>query len=250
MDNAFIQALCEIHQGLTRKAPGSDRITHSLIERVRPLLPERPRAADMGCGGGHAALLLAEELAAEVVAVDFYQGFLDELAESLKTRPSRGIVTPRCADMATPGVEAESLDLIWSEGASFTIGTPNALKVWYGLLKPGGVLVLSECSWFDTHPPAEAKAFWDENYAEMMTVGDLVKCAEGLDYAFLHAEALPSEDWWTSYYDPMAARLRETEPNVEPGSAMAEVIRMAWLEQENFRRCSDHFGYTFLALRK
>lgn len=249
MDDAVIKALCLIHENLPRKGPGSDRVALSLIERIKPLLPNRPRAADLGCGNGHSSLLLAERLEADVLAVDFCQAFLDELAESLETRPAAGKVTPRLADMLSPGLEPGSCDLIWSEGAAFAVGTMQAFEEWRPLLAPGGLLVLSECCWFTGSPPPEAKAFWEENYREMGSVGDCIKAAESAGYTFLHAETLPSADWWTTYFDPLAVRLRDLEKEVEPESLLAEVIRRAWVEQDNFRRFSDNFGYLFLVLK-
>ena len=251
MDYAVIEALCLIHENIERKGPGSDRLTQSLIERIRPLLPKRPRAADLGCGNGYCAFLLAEHLGAEVTAVDFCPAFIDELKERLETAPPKaGRIQPKVADMLEPGLEPESIDLAWSEGAAGIAGVRDSLAAWLPLLTPGGVVVFSDLVWFNRQPPEEAKAFFAEPYPGMATVGNQIRTAEDLGYSFLHAELLPSADWWTSYFDPLAGRLREVEPGAEPGSVLAEVIRLAWLEQENFRQHSDHFGYLFLVLKK
>ncbi len=251
MDNAVIDALCLIHENIERKGPGSDPLTRSLIERIKPLLPERPQAADLGCGNGHCAFVLAEELGAEVAAVDFCPAFIDELKARLEKEPPKaGRILPRVADMLEPGLEPESIDLAWSEGAAGIAGVKESLDAWFPLLTPGGIVVFSDLCWFNGQPPQEAVAFFAESCPGMATVGDQIKVAEGLGYSFLHAELLPAADWWTSYFDPLAGRLRELEADVEPGSVLAEVIRMAWVEQENFRRFSDHFGYLFLVLRK
>lgn len=250
MDNAIIEALCLIHEDIERKGPGSDRLTHSLIERIGPLLPERPRAADLGCGNGHCAFVLAEELGAEVTAVDFCPAFIDELKARLgKTPPKVGRIVPKVADMLAPGLAPESIDLAWSEGAVGGVGVRESLEAWLPLLTPGGVVVFSDLCWFNAQPPEEALAFFAEPYPGMATVGNQIRAAEELGYSFVHAELLPAADWWTSYFDPLAGRLRELEPDVEPGSVLAEVIRMAWVEQENFRKYSDSFGYLFLVLK-
>ncbi|MBE0533990.1 MAG: class I SAM-dependent methyltransferase [Rhodospirillales bacterium] len=251
MDHAVIEALCLIHENIERKGPGSDRLTHSLIERIRPLLPECPRAADLGCGNGHGAFVLAEELGADVTAVDFCPAFIDELKARLeKSPPKAGRISPRVADMLEPGLEPESITLAWSEGAIGSVGVREALKAWLPLLTPGGMVVFSDLCWFNRQPPEEALAFFAEPYPGMATVGNQIRTAEELGYNFVHAELLPAADWWTSYFDPLAGRLRELEADVEPESVLAEIIRMAWVEQENFRRHSDHFGYLFLVLKK
>ncbi len=251
MDNSIIDALCRIHEGLSRKGPGSDALTRRLIERIRPLLPEPPLAADLGCGNGYCAFMLAEELEAEVAAVDFCPAFIDELKARLeKSPPKAGRILPRVADMLTPGLEPESLDLAWSEGAVGIAGVRASLEAWHPLLAPGGIVAFSDLCWFNRQPPEEALAFFAELCPGMATVGNQIGTAEELGYSFVHAELLPAADWWTSYFDPLAGRLRELEADVEPGSVLAEVIRMAWVEQENFRRHSDHFGYLFLVLKK
>lgn len=251
MDNPIIDALCRIHEGLSRKGPGSDALTRRLIERIRPLLPERPVVGDLGCGNGHAAFTLAEELAAEVTAVDFCPAFIDELKARLeKSPPEAGSILPRVADMLESGLEPESINLAWSEGAIGSVGVREALEAWLPLLTPGGIVVFSDLCWFNRQPPEEALAFFAEPYPGMATVGDQIRTAEELGYSFVHAELLPAADWWTSYFDPLAGRLRELEPDVEPGSVLAEIMRLAWVEQENFRRHGDHFGYLFLVLKK
>ena len=251
MDNSVIDALCRIHEGLTRKGPGSDALTQRLIERIRPLLPKRPVVADLGCGNGHSAFVLAEELGAGVTAVDFCPAFIGELKARLeKSPPKVGSILPRVADMLEPGLEPESINLAWSEGAVGGVGVRESLEAWLSLLTPGGIVVFSDLCWFNRQPPEEALAFFAEPYPGMATVGDQIRTAEELGYSFVHAELLPAADWWTSYFDPLAGRLRELESDVEPGSVLAEVIRMAWVEQENFRRHSDHFGYLFLVLKK
>jgi serine/threonine-protein kinase HipA len=251
LDHAIIEALCLIHETIERKGPGSEALARSLIERVRPLLPERPRAADFGCGNGYCAFMLAEELGGDVTAVDFCPAFIDELKARLeKSPPKAGRISPRVADMLEPGLEPESIDLAWSEGAIGSVGVREGLEAWLPLLAPGGIVVFSDLCWFNRRPPEEALAFFAGPYPGMATVGNQIRTAEELGYSFVHAEILPAADWWTSYFDPLAGRLRELEAGVEPGSVLAEVIRMAWVEQENFRRYSDHFGYLFLVLKK
>jgi SAM-dependent methyltransferase len=250
MDDAIIEALCLIHETVERKGPGSDAIALSLIDRIRPRLPKNPRAADMGCGNGYCSLFLAEHLAADVIAVDFCQAFLDELTESLKTQPSAGKVTPRLADMLEPGIEPGSRDLIWSEGAAGSVGTAKAIQTWHSLLAPGGVLVLTDCFWFDTNAPEACKAFWAEYYPQMETVGNMIKAAEDAGYGFLHAERLPSADWWTSYFDPLAVRLKELEKTTDPESVLAQVIAGCLSEQDMFRQYHEYYGYVFLVLKR
>ena len=73
------ELLIDLHRDAERQGPGGVEQTLRAIElagldRTAPL-----RIADLGCGTGAAAKVLAEHLNAEIVAVDTAQAFLDEL---------------------------------------------------------------------------------------------------------------------------------------------------------------------------
>src|ERR1700754_1662301 len=76
--DAVSDAFFALHHGLPRQSPGSDATTRRLLALAAPL-PAHPRALDLGCGPGRAALLLAGDAGAHVTAVDLHQPFLDEL---------------------------------------------------------------------------------------------------------------------------------------------------------------------------
>lgn len=248
MHDPFIQALIHIHRDIPRKGPGSDALSRAAMEKLLPLLPDDPQIADMGCGNGHGSFLLVETVGGHVTAVDVAEEFIDELRKKLVGHPAATHVTPVVGDMVDPGLAAKSLDLVWSEGAAFAVGLDNALTAWRDLLKPGGLVAFSECCWFTDHPSEEAAAFWAENYPNIGTMGDVVALAESLGYRCLWSDRLPAEDWWTSYYDPLAERLDRLE-NEKPEGPLAEVIAGARHEAEIFRRFGDEYGYGFFVLQ-
>ncbi len=252
LNNALIDALITEHGGLPRKGPGSDTLARAIIERIRPRLTARPQAADLGCGNGHSAILLAETLDADVTAVDFAPAFIAELEARLAAgAPACGSVTPRVGDMLEPGLEPGSADLLWSEGAAYTVGLENALSTWHPLLKAGGFLVFSECCWFKREgAPEAAVALWDRGYPNMGTVAQTLRLTEEAGYRFLAAEALPSEAWWESYFGPLSERHPLLAAQAAGNPVLAEVIADAKSEMETFRACSDYYGYVFFVLMK
>jgi serine/threonine-protein kinase HipA len=249
-DDPAIAALVRLHESLDRKGPGSDAVTRALVERLRPGLPAAPDIVDMGCGSGHSAFLLASLLDAPVTAIDLCPSFIAELEAKRAARPEGARVTGRVADMADPGLAPASADLIWSEGAAYLVGVDRALADWQALLRPGGFLVFSECAWLVAAPPAEARAFFAGVYPEMRSPAGLLQAAEAAGWRFVAAEALPAAAWWSSYYDPLNARIAALQPDLAADDPMHAVIAEGATEQEMLRRYGDAYGYVFVVLQK
>ena len=78
--------LIDLHKQGSRQGPGGDAETEqalnlAMVDRAAPL-----KVADIGCGTGASAVLLARLLNAHITAVDFIQDFLDELNERAEKR--------------------------------------------------------------------------------------------------------------------------------------------------------------------
>ena len=71
-----LDLLLDLHKGASCQGPGGDRETEQAIA-LAGLNREKPlNIADIGCGTGAAALVLARLLNARITAVDFLQEFL------------------------------------------------------------------------------------------------------------------------------------------------------------------------------
>lgn len=106
-------------------------------------LPPAPaRVADLGCGTGTLALLLAEAGYA-VTGVDFSP-------EMVRRGQARAGHVARFleGDAAVPPLEPASYDVVLSRHVLWTMPSPSdALTRWAALLRPGGRLLLVEGSW-------------------------------------------------------------------------------------------------------
>ncbi|SDZ94813.1 SAM-dependent methyltransferase [Rubrimonas cliftonensis] len=248
MTDEAVAALIALHACAPREGPGDV----ATLERMIAALGFAPyagptRAADLGCGSGATALHLAEAYGADVLAVDFAEPFVARLAERLaEAPPARGAVSPHRGDMLAPPVAPGALDLIVSEGAAYNVGFATAMKAWRPLVRAGGGLVVSECVWFGARRPPEAAAFWAEAYPEMGSISDAVAKAEAGGWRLKAAERLAPEVWWTSYYDPLAARCDALEPGAD--GVLKAVIAETRAEMALFRATSADWGYVYLAL--
>jgi serine/threonine-protein kinase HipA len=241
-----LDALLRLHEGLPRQAPGSDAATRAALARVRPRLPAAPRVADLGCGPGRSALVLAAALGVPVVAVDRHRPFLDQLAAAAGARGLRALVEPREADLETVAFDPESLDLIWAEGVAYVFGFADSLRRWRPWLAPGGVVALTECSWLTEAPAPAAARFWAEAYPAMATVAGNLARAREAGLAPIDTSVLPPEAWWDEYYGPLQVRLDAFRPGAD--ADLAAAIAAAEAEIECYRRHGDHYGYVFYLL--
>jgi ubiquinone/menaquinone biosynthesis C-methylase UbiE len=243
-DQDHLAALIDLHRDLERQGPGDAAFSREILLRL-PALPTPLRIADLGCGSGAGALVLARHFGRPVRAVDV----APPLIEALKSRVARaglaGLVEPIVADMGSLDWPAGSVDLIWSEGAAYNLGFERALAAWRPLLSPRGVAVLSELSWFTDTPPATAQRFWATAYPTMGSEAENVARARRAGYEPLFTERLPSELWWSNYYGP----LRERLAGLPTTAAHVAVRRDTEREMALFERFSDAYGYTFYALR-
>lgn len=243
----YIQALVEIHRGLPRCGPGGDQATRRALT-VLGDLPAKPRVLDLGAGPGKQTLVLAAELGAPVTAVDLFPDFLEVLTAEARQRGLEHLVRPLAADMSTLKYGPESWDLVWSEGAIYTIGFDHGLEMIRPWLSPGGKVAVSEATWLKTGAPPEVLAFWEANYPAMRDLeANLAACRQA-GYRVLGHFTLDPADWWRGYWDPMTPRLEELEAREGKPPALTRALADTRLERRLFRRFHQYYGYEFYLL--
>ncbi|MEU5257396.1 class I SAM-dependent methyltransferase [Amycolatopsis sp. NPDC021455] len=123
------------------------RVRAAWAELLLPLLPPAPAAvADLGCGTGSLAVLLAEAGYA-VFGVDLSPRMLDVAG---KKAEAAGVgVELRRGDAADPPCAPSTYDVVLVRHVLWALPDPAAaVDTWVRLLKPGGRLVLVEGRWF------------------------------------------------------------------------------------------------------
>ncbi|GAA2561832.1 class I SAM-dependent methyltransferase [Streptomyces levis] len=124
-------------------------------ERLRDWLPRRPGdVLDVGCGTGSLSLLAAEQ-GHRVTGVDLSPAMVRLAREKLAGRDAVFLI----GDAAAPPVGEQRFDAVLVRHVLWTLPDPaRVLRHWYGLLRPGGRLVLVEGVWGSVDPvgiPAE-----------------------------------------------------------------------------------------------
>ncbi len=245
------EAFFAVYEGIPRGGPGDTACTLRALEAASPL-PPAATIADFGCGPGPQTLVLAEHGPpdATIVAIDNHPPFVAMLDSALGERQLRPRVTAMVGDMTDPPFDPASLDLIWSEGAAYFMGSlGQALVGWRPLLREGGVIAVTEATWLRGDPPAELRRFWDEEYPGMCDVDGALAQIDGAGFDCLERFTLPESTWLVDFFGPMEQRLDQLERQHATDDLALAVFAECRDEIETYRRHSDTYGYTFFVMR-
>ncbi len=242
------EAFWRVYDGLPRAGPGSDACTREALRRLSPL-PPSPRVLDLGCGPGKQTLVLARALDTVITAVDLHAPFLRQLEAAAAAEGLEHRVHTRSADFGALTDAPGTVDLLWSEGAIYHLGWAGGLARWRPLLRDGGAMALSECTWLTDAPTAELAAFWREAYPTMGTVASNCEAARRSGLSVVDTFVLPPEAWWDGHYGPLEARMEALAPRTSEVPGLAAVLDEARKEIALYRRHGDAYGYVFYLLR-
>ncbi len=245
-----LSLLIDLHISADRQGPGGTAQTRLAIELSGLSEQQGLKIADMGCGTGASTLLLAQDLDAHIVAVDFLPDFLD----ALRSRAAQAGLADRIetvnASMDALPFDAESLDAIWSEGAIYNIGFENGVRMWRPYLKPGGILAVSELTWLTASRPAELEDHWHRQYPEVGTAASKMAVLERNGYAPIGYFVLPEHCWLDGYYRPMQLRFSAFLARHASSDAACAVVAAEALEIDLYERHRSFVSYGFYLARK
>ena len=235
--------LLRLFKGAPRRGPGSEASTLRALALCP--LPDQPSVADLGCGSGASTLVLARSLQVPILALDADGAALDDLWEAAGAQGLLPLVIPRTGDMAAPGLPAGSLDLLWSEGAITPLGWHQGLRIWSQFVRPGGILAVTDATWFEEDPPLEARRAWAQWYPEMGTEAAHLGTARDLGWEAIACFRLPRQDWW-DYFEQVEIQCRRHRGD----ESLRDVIEAMRQEIDLYRRAGHSYGYAFYILRR
>ena len=205
---------------------------------------------DLGCGTGAQTLHLAELTSGPVLAVDLHAPFVARLNAEIDRRGLAPRVRAQAGDMAGFEPATARFDLVWSEGALYSIGLARALRVCHDRLRPGGYLAFTDAVWRKPDPPPEVKASFAQDYPTMGWTADVKIAVRETGFDLLDRFTLPDEAWWDDFYTPMRARIDELRAiHAGDDNAQAALDTLAQ-EPEMHRRYSDTYAYVFFIARR
>ncbi|MFK7778615.1 MAG: class I SAM-dependent methyltransferase [Gimesia sp.] len=162
----------EVHRSLLRLGPGNNESTLRALLLCSGL-PDNPAILDIGCGPGMQTLALAKACQGNLTAVDICEEYLEFLRQRVTDSKLKDQVKFINADMNDLCFVDASFDLIWSEGAIYIMGVPNALQASRPLLCDQGYLAFTELVWLDEHPESAVAEFFHNEYPAMTDISTI-----------------------------------------------------------------------------
>jgi SAM-dependent methyltransferase len=245
-----LKLLIDLHVAAERQGPGDAAQTRCAIQLSGLSGHRNLKIADIGCGTGASALVLAQDLDAKVFAVDILPEFLSVLRSRAASAGLSDRIATVNASMEALPFEAGSLDAIWSEGAIYRMGFENGVRQWRRLLKPGGILAVSELTWLTARRPAELEAHWRAQYAEVATASSKLAVLERDGYAPMGYFVLPEACWLDAYYRPMQKRFAAFLERHGASDAAMAVVAEERLEIDLYERYREFVGYGYYVARR
>ena len=242
--------LIDLHKQGYRQGPGGDAETQkalnlTMTDRAAPL-----KVADIGCGTGASALLLARLLNARITAVDFLQDFLDVLNQRAENAGVADRISTLACSMDNLPFTNEELDVIWSEGAIYNIGFEKGVAEWRRFLKSGGLLVASEITWLTDTRPAELQKHWDSEYPEIDVASAKIRVLEKHGYSPIGYFVLPEHCWLDEYYRPMQAGFEDFLNRNGNSEEAREIVAAEQREIDLYEKYKAYISYGVYVARK
>jgi len=239
----------EIFESVPRGGPGDPASTRRALDMMADL-PAQPRVLDLGCGPGGGSANLARLTGGRVTALDLHAPFVVQQAEAARAAGLSHRLDPVCADMRAAPLAAGVFDLIWSEGALYSIGFHNGLEVCARLVKPGGYVAASEVVWTVDAPPDEVRRWWNVEYPDIASIAEKASAVTGAGLHIVGHFTLPREAWTSYFYEPIKARLGEFRRAWSGDAVGLAVIAELDAEIDMYERHSHVQGYEFFVARR
>ena len=247
---AEYQLLIDLHKRTYRQGPGGDAASEKALSLTRTDRTAPVTIADIGCGTGASTLFLARVLNARITAVDFLHNFLEVLEARAESMGLSEKITTLCCSMDKLPFEEAAYDILWSEGAIYTIGFERGVQDWRRFLKVGGFLVVSELTWITASRPSALQQYWEGEYPEIDVASSKIGILEKHGYAPVGYFVLPEQCWLENYYRPLQKSFPDFLSRNDNSEAAQALVEAENQEIELYETYKAHYSYGFYVARK
>ena len=236
--------IVDYYANLERQGPGSPEVTLQAL-RFIDNLTDKSLIADIGCGTGGQTMTLAQNTAGNIIGIDISPEFIHRFNANAAKLHLQDRVKGIVGSMDNLPFRVEELDLIWSEGAIYSIGFERGINEWRNFLKTGGYIAVTEASWFTGERPAEIQQFWQNAYPEIDTIPNKVAQMQKAGYIPVATFILPENCWTEHFYAPQAPVQEAFLKKYAGNKAAEEYIALERHEEALYHKYKAYYGYVF-----
>lgn len=245
-----LELIIDLHIEKNRQGPGSTKETLRALELIGISDDKKLKIADIGCGTGSQTIVLAENTNSEIIAIDLFPEFLNELNRRAKTKGLSDKISTLEKSMEELPFKKEQFDIIWSEGAIYIMGFEKGVRDWKKYLKPGGFMVLSEINWTTNSRPKDLENFWTNEYSEMDTASNKIRVIEENGFTLKGYFTLDEKSWLVNYYEPIEKTFdiyltRHNQSDIAIG-----IVNEYKKEIELYKKYKAYYNYGFYIAQK
>lgn len=245
-----LELLIDLHKDQHRQGPGSDASTDLALALGGVDSKASLKVVDIGCGTGASTLRLAQQLNAQITAVDFLPEFLEKLEARAGQLGLSEKITTLCNSMENLPFQDQEYDILWSEGAVYNMGFEKGIREWRRFLKPGGLLAVSEITWTSGSRPDDIQAYWESQYAEIDTASAKLAVLEQNGFAPVGYFVLPQSCWLDNYYVPLQNSFDEFLQRHAGNWQATAIVDQEKQEIETYRQYGAYYSYGMYLCRK
>lgn len=248
-EQQYLNYLVDLHSGTGRQGPGSPEWTQKALSML-PAFCDTHRILDVGCGTGASTAVLWQHTEAQITAVDFFDVFLADLDIAVKKAGVSERVNIMQGDMNDLPFEPGSFDAVWSEGAIFVMGFENGIKTWRPLLKPGGIIAVSELCWTAEAPPKPCVDYWQATCPTIVPVSKHLEMLQRQGYETIGHFILPKSAWQDEYYRVLRQRIGPFREKWKDNPDALQIATETEKEMKIHDEYGDFYSYAFYLARR
>jgi len=130
------------------------------------------------------------------------------------------------------------------------MGFEAGIAAWKPLLKPRGILAVSELTWLTRDRPADLQAHWDNEYSQVDTAAAKIATLENQGFAPMGYFVLPAYCWLDNYYRPMQQRFRGFLAAHGHSDAAKAIVAAEEVEIDLYERNRPFVSYGYYVAQK
>ena len=241
--------ICEYYAKLSRQGIGSPEITCKALNFINAIT-EHSKIADIGCGTGGQTMVIAQNTKGNITGIDILPDFIKIFNDNAKTLDLQNRVDGVVGSMDNLPFHSEEFDLIWCEGAIYSIGFERGLSEWRKYLKKNGFIAVTDASWFTEERPAEIENYWMNHYPAITTISNNVAAMQKSGYIPISVFTLPENCWTDNYFTPQIPVQEYFMKKYSGNKNVEEFIENCRHEAKMYQKYKEYYGYVFYIGKK